>query len=59
MVRLSVLRANRPLPLGILLVLITDRDRVSPSAIVRLEGLGQIKDPMASRIEPVTFRFAT
>jgi hypothetical protein len=42
-VRLSALRAGRPLPLGRFLVLIFVRDWADHRAIVRLEGLGQFK----------------
>jgi hypothetical protein len=42
-VRLSPLRADRPLPTGRFLVLISARGRVDPRAIVRLEGLGKLK----------------
>jgi hypothetical protein len=42
---LSALRAGRPLPPGRFLVLISVR--VDPRAIVRPEGLGQLKNPMA------------
>jgi hypothetical protein len=55
-VRLSALRAGRCLPPGRFLVLI--RGWVDPRAIVRLEGLGWLKNPFkSSGIEPVTFRF--
>jgi hypothetical protein len=56
-VRLSALRADRPLPSGRFLVVISVRGCVDPRAIVRLEGLGQLKKPMTSSgIEPATFR---
>jgi hypothetical protein len=56
-VRLSALRAGRPLPSGRFLVLISVRGLVEPKAIVRLEGLGQLKNIMASSgIESATFR---
>jgi hypothetical protein len=55
-VNLSVLRAGRPLPQGRFLVLISVRDRVDPSAIVRLEGLGQLKKYTSSGLEPAIFR---
>jgi hypothetical protein len=56
-VRLSALRAGRPLPPGRFLVLISVRDQVETRAIVRLEGLGQLKNAMTSlEIEPSTFR---
>jgi hypothetical protein len=56
-VRLSALRAGRPLPPGRFLVLISVRDWVEPRDIVRLEGLGQLKNPETSwGIEPATFR---
>jgi hypothetical protein len=42
-VRLSALRAVHPLPLGRFLVLIFVRGWVDPVAILRLEGLGQLK----------------
>jgi hypothetical protein len=44
-------------PPGRFLVLISVRCSVDPRAIVRLEGLGQLKNPIASSgIEPTTFR---
>jgi hypothetical protein len=55
-VRLSALSAGRPLPSGIFLMLISVRGWVDPRVIVRLEGLGQLKNPMTSGIEPATFR---
>jgi hypothetical protein len=42
-VRLSALRADRPLSLGRFLVLISARGWSDPGAIVRLERLGQLK----------------
>jgi hypothetical protein len=47
--RLSALRAGRPLPPGRFLVLISVRGRFDPRAIVRLEGLNQLKNSMTSR----------
>jgi hypothetical protein len=56
-VRLSALRAGHPLPPGRFLVLISVRGWVDPRARVRLEGLGQLKNPMTSSgIELATFR---
>jgi hypothetical protein len=56
-VRLSALCACRPLPPGRFLVLISVRGWVDLRAIVRLEGLRQLKNPMTSSgIEPATFR---
>jgi hypothetical protein len=46
--RLSVLRAGRPLPPGRFLVLVSIRGCVNPRAIVHLEGLCQLKYPMTS-----------
>jgi hypothetical protein len=56
-VRMSASRAGRPLPPGIILVLISVRGWVDPRAIVRLEGLGQLKNPTpSSGIKPETLR---
>jgi hypothetical protein len=56
-VRLSALSDGRPLPPGRFLVLISVTGSVDPRAIVRLEGLRHLKNPMiASGIEPATFR---
>jgi hypothetical protein len=53
-VRLS---AGCPLPRRRFLVLIAVRGLVDPRAIVWLEGLGQMKNPMTSSgTEPVTLR---
>jgi hypothetical protein len=50
-VRLSALPAGRPLLAGRFVVL------NSVTVIVRLEGLGQLKNPMTSSgMEPATFR---
>jgi hypothetical protein len=58
-VRLSALRAGRPLTPGRFLVLISLKGWVDPWAIVRLEGLGELKNPITSRgIEPANFRLA-
>jgi hypothetical protein len=56
-VKLSALRSGRPLSTGRFLVLNYIRDWVEPRAIVRLEGLLQLKNPITSSgMEPVTFR---
>jgi hypothetical protein len=50
-------RPGRPLAAGRFLVLISVRGLVYPRAIMRLEGLGQLRNPMTSSgIEPATFR---
>jgi hypothetical protein len=55
--RLSSSRAGRPFSPGRFLLFISIRGWVEPRAIVRLEGLGQLKNPMtSSEIEPATFR---
>jgi hypothetical protein len=55
-VRLSALISGRPLPPGRFLVLISVKGRVDPRAIVRVEGIGQLRNPnTSSRIEPTTF----
>jgi hypothetical protein len=56
-VRFSALCTGHPLPPGRLLVLISVGGWVDPRALVWLEGLGQLKNPMTSLgIEPATFR---
>jgi hypothetical protein len=56
-VRLSAFRAGRPLTPGRFLIYVSVRGWVDPRAIVRLEGLGQMKNPVTSSgIEPATFR---
>jgi hypothetical protein len=56
-VRLSILGAGHPLTPERFLVLISVRGWVNLRAIVRLEGLGQMKNPMiSSGVEPATFR---
>jgi hypothetical protein len=55
-VRLSPLRAGRPLPPRIFLVLISVRGWVNPRTIERLEGLGQFKKSTSSVFDPATFR---
>jgi hypothetical protein len=47
-VRLSALSAGLPLPPGRFLVLISVRGLVDPRAIMRLKGLGQLKNPIIS-----------
>jgi hypothetical protein len=54
---MTALRAGRPFTPRKFLVLISVKGSVDPRAIVRLEGLGQLKNPVtSSRIEPTTFR---
>jgi hypothetical protein len=56
-VRLSALRAGRSSPLGKSLVLISVKGLVERMAIVRLEGLGQLKNSIpSSGIEPATLQ---
>jgi hypothetical protein len=56
-VRLSALHTGCPLPPERFLVLIYVRGRVEPRAIVGLEGLGKLKNPMiSSGIEPTNFQ---
>jgi hypothetical protein len=55
-VRLSSLRSGLPLPTRKFLVLISVRGWVDPRAIVRLDGLGQLKIPMTWGNEPAPFR---
>jgi hypothetical protein len=56
-VRLSALCIGRPLSPGRFVILISVRAWVDPRAIVRLEGLGQLKNPRtSSEIEPAAFR---
>jgi hypothetical protein len=44
-------------PPGRFLVLISVRGSVDPRAIVQLEGLGKLKNPMTSGFKPATFWF--
>jgi hypothetical protein len=56
-VRLSALCTGRPLPPGRFPVLIAVRGWADPRAIVWLEGVGQLKNPMTSSgIKTVTFQ---
>jgi hypothetical protein len=58
-VRLSALTAGCPSSPGRFLVIISVRSRVDAKAIVRLEELGQLKNPMSSSgIETGIFRLA-
>jgi hypothetical protein len=53
----SAIHASRPLPPGRFLVLVSPRSWVDPRAIMRLEGLDQLKNLVTSSgIEPATFR---
>jgi hypothetical protein len=53
----SALRAGRPLTPGRFLVLIFVRGWVDPTALVRLEGLGQLENIIiSSGLEPATFQ---
>jgi hypothetical protein len=55
-VRLSALRVGFSLPPGRFLVLTSVRGLVGPRFIVRLEGLGELKNPVtSSEIEKATF----
>jgi hypothetical protein len=57
MAMMSALRSGRPLPPGRFLVLISVIGCVDPRTILRLERLGQLKNPMtSSEVEPATFR---
>jgi hypothetical protein len=55
-VRLSALRAGRPLPPGRFLVPIYVRGWVDPRVTVQLEGLGKLKKSTSSGLDPATFR---
>jgi hypothetical protein len=64
--KLSALHAGRPLPSGRFLVLISVRGGVVPRAIVRLEGLSELKSQMTSSglelplplvVQPVASRY--
>jgi hypothetical protein len=48
----TYIRADRPLPLGRFVALISVRRCVDSRTTVRLEGLGELKNPMTSGIEP-------
>jgi hypothetical protein len=54
----SALSVGPPFPPGRVLLLISVRSLYDPRAVVRLEELGHLKNPMTSSgIEPATFRF--
>jgi hypothetical protein len=55
-VRLSALRAGRPLPPGRFLVLISIRGWVHLRATLRLEWLDKLKNSTSSGLEPANFR---
>jgi hypothetical protein len=55
-VNLSASCPGSPQPPGRVLVLISVSGWVDPRAIVRLEGLGQLKNPMTWSVESTTFR---
>jgi hypothetical protein len=57
--RLSALHTDRLYPLKISLVLISVRDWVHPTAIMRPEEISQWKIPTPWGIEPTTFRLVT
>jgi hypothetical protein len=57
--KLSALRTIRALSPGIFLVLNSVSGQDNPRVTVRLEGLGQLQNPITSSgIEPATFRLA-
>jgi hypothetical protein len=59
-VSLSALRSGRRLNPGRFLVLIFVRGYIETRDIVRLEGLGELKNRMTSSgIEPATFRLVS
>jgi hypothetical protein len=53
--RLSDLHTGWPLPQERFLVLISVKGSVDPRTIVRLEELGQLKNPVTSGIKPTAF----
>jgi hypothetical protein len=56
-IKLTVMCAGRPLPPGKFFVLIFVSGSVDPKAIVQLEGLGKLKNPVpSSAIESMTFK---